>query len=1670
MAAETPWDVRVVNLASDSLTVVSHVPNWHSLQFGDMLNSPGHGSLEVDFDETWLSDFQSANSAYPWEGNYGLQVLRSGQLVFTFIIEEAEIEYAGARRRVVMGGRGLIACLQWAVVLPDGWDESASDPDGLVNYVNRGFGNSHSTTAELDAGTYSVDSPKYKAYGGAAFVYLFNEADTGNTQTWQETVAGATADIATGAASRNGSGVSWPLSLKSGMSVTTDSAGTAWNATGTYPAADVTWLFEIQSGQNMLDALGQCAELQAQAQWMVSPSGEISVAKSVGVDKTGTILLTVPNAVRSANAFRRTDLRSHMIGSNGWVFEHETNSAAVTTYGRREGFVGHDNAHGQGNVEATKAALNDVKDPLDEFTFQYVETDTTQAWLDFAVGDKVRIEYKPGTVQDRQVVGLSASLSPSSSAVEVTIGDVVSNVIARLEKKESSEQYSDQINQKNVTSSAKPNPPTNLTVVSDKEGLSRRATLSFDQPAGWENEIAHYEAEVYNAAATGQKYRLSRPVQRGSTGQTMEVNGFGTKGGTYKANVRSISKAGHVSDPSTEATFVMTASGEGTSSDPDRPSQITGLSLFGMLNAILVKFNDLNAGSNVTMSGNRGKYEIQVSNATGGSANWASGNTWTRTVGGQTSGDSSSAARQAFVPTGDGFIIPGLLSQSGGRTHYVRARAINWDGTEGDWSSTVSVSLDTDDESQTGVWIGEDTIHASHIRAGTITSTEILAGTITASDINAGEVITSSIVMPQPAGASNAGEMPSARTFTIDHSGNMWWGDHTSFTAAVTGNDNPRFKADGTDFFVGGSTNSLHWDGSELEIKGKLTAGQISINSGRFQVDTSGNVIAKSVTLGDANYGTSVVMGGSGKVRLRVATSDYGSWTTTTALEWLSSNLSTTYGSVVGGAMSISGSSGGLRMQSGAGTGSTYVEVRNPPSAGGAGEGIRVAATTTNADKITVWAGGTLSLDGSTIYLGTSSGGSQVQVPRNGIEFVTNTPAVVTNKLYNASGTLYWSGDPVSVGGSYSWDLSANYASTSSSVTVNDGDRVDFTNVGSAGIAVTRPAGTTIRTALDFGNMDWIGSSVLIGTDRIAVYDASAGAHKYATVQEVLDAGTGSSYSWDLSANYASTSSSVTVNDGDRVDFTNVGSAGIAVTRPAGNTIRTALDIGNMDWIGSSVLVGTDRIAVYDASGLTHKYATVQDVLDAGTSSGYSWNAKASGGTSTEITDGETIDFTKISNAGLNVVRVGNAIRTELDINNMTAVTPQTTDKLAIYDGSLSAHRSITVQDILDLGGGGDVTYVGAVSSGGLKSTNPGGPTPTLALDVFDNLSTTTPATDDWVPIYDGSALTHKRVTISDLVACAGLPLSGGTLSGSLYFSNGNWVQGSTGGGMVLTGGSNQSGWLRGNGGLTTGGVESTGSLVKFYHGTASVCTTFAGGLHATAGQFAVGSGTTDKVAVVSGGGISLLASNTVMVAATTAHTYISNPSVTSVMCNNRYGFTTDGSTTRIKGGASSTTKISTNGTNLYVYPSVTSATYYMGMTSSWEMTYFSSAERYKERVTTVTGSDALTRISALRPVDFYWKGDTISGTSPMTAFDKRRGFIAEEVADIDHTYGGWGWYSPDDEYALLGPNDPENEVPDEDYYDLEEAVPTNWNYEAIIADLVAVVQSLESRLAVLET
>jgi len=40
-----------------------------------------------------------------------------------------------------------------------------------------------------------------------------------------------------------------------------------------------------------------------------------------------------------------------------------------------------------------------------------------------------------------------------------------------------------------------------------------------------------------------------------------------------------------------------------------------------------------------------------------------------------------------------------------------------------------------------------------------------------------------------------------------------------------------------------------------------------------------------------------------------------------------------------------------------------------------------------------------------------------------------------------------------------------------------------------------------------------------------------------------------------------------------------------------------------------------------------------------------------------------------------------------------------------------------------------------------------------------------------------------------------------------------------------------------------------------------------------------------------------------------------------------------------------------------------------------------------------------------------------------MGYFDKQRGFIAEEVADVDHTFAGWGWFG-EDGYSPLQKSD----------------------------------------------
>ena len=49
MAADTPWDIRIVNVTD--LTTVTYVPVWENCTWSDLLDDYGSGSITFDFDE-----------------------------------------------------------------------------------------------------------------------------------------------------------------------------------------------------------------------------------------------------------------------------------------------------------------------------------------------------------------------------------------------------------------------------------------------------------------------------------------------------------------------------------------------------------------------------------------------------------------------------------------------------------------------------------------------------------------------------------------------------------------------------------------------------------------------------------------------------------------------------------------------------------------------------------------------------------------------------------------------------------------------------------------------------------------------------------------------------------------------------------------------------------------------------------------------------------------------------------------------------------------------------------------------------------------------------------------------------------------------------------------------------------------------------------------------------------------------------------------------------------------------------------------------------------------------------------------------------------------------------------------------------------------------------------
>ena len=122
---------------------------------------------------------------------------------------------------------------------------------------------------------------------------------------------------------------------------------------------------------------------------------------------------------------------------------------------------------------------------------------------------------------------------------------------------------------------------------------------------------------------------------------------------------------------------------------------------------------------------------------------------------------------------------------------------------------------------------------------------------------------------------------------------------------------------------------------------------------------------------------------------------------------------------------------------------------------------------------------------------------------------------------------------------------------------------------------------------------------------------------------------------------------------------------------------------------------------------------------------------------------------------------------------------------------------------------------------------------------------------------------------------------------------------------------------------------------------------------------------------------------------------------------------------------------------------------------------YVSSRRELKDNIINVELSDGLDRILALRPVEFTMKPEYLADANELTPFDVKRGFIAQETAEVDHRYGQWGWV---DENQMMATTPAINgELP------LEEATPIYWNHDAVIADLVASIQNINARLQQLE-
>lgn len=116
--AKTTWDVWVV-LANDPSQTIAYLPRWRTFTLSDQLNDVGSATVEHDFADPFFAAFQEERGDSLLEGPYALQIRRNGTPVFTFFIEDVQVDRAGVSQELIIGGRGIASALEWGIVLPE---------------------------------------------------------------------------------------------------------------------------------------------------------------------------------------------------------------------------------------------------------------------------------------------------------------------------------------------------------------------------------------------------------------------------------------------------------------------------------------------------------------------------------------------------------------------------------------------------------------------------------------------------------------------------------------------------------------------------------------------------------------------------------------------------------------------------------------------------------------------------------------------------------------------------------------------------------------------------------------------------------------------------------------------------------------------------------------------------------------------------------------------------------------------------------------------------------------------------------------------------------------------------------------------------------------------------------------------------------------------------------------------------------------------------------------------------------------------------------------------------------------------------------------------------------------------------------------------------------------